>query len=69
MCLFLGEDLCKVGVLFGDRWNVVLRRFMRSRQVLGKRLDCIEMEDEDLIIGVDLGREAYIGRRTWNWLT
>ena len=64
MRLFLGEDLSKVGVLFGDRWKVVLRRFMRSRQIFGETYDSIKMEDVDLIIGVDLGREAYIGRRT-----
>ena len=68
MRLFLGEDFGKVGVLFGDRWKVVLRRFMRSRQVLGKRLDRIEMQDEDLIIGVDLGGKAYDGGGTWRFL-
>ena len=65
MRLFLGEDFCEVRILLWNRRRVADGCFMRGREIFGERNDFIEMQDVELVIGVDFRRKTYF--REWTW--
>ena len=58
MHLFLGENFREILIFFGNRRRIILSFFVGSRQIFGDADDSIEVQDVDLVVGIDFRGKA-----------